>query len=265
MVLAVEIDNSKINFGIFQSNGVLETNFGITTNITKTADEYAVLIDSVFNYYKVDRENIQGAVLSSVVPMLTNVIYDLIKSFFKNIEVIQVQKGIKTGFSIKVDHPSELGADLVANAVGVIEIQKSENKEKHPSLIVDIDTVSTIFALNDKNEFIGGSIFPGIEMSINSLHGKTAQLPNVTIVQPTKVIGKNSQESILSGVIFGTAIMIEGFVEKISREMNTNDINVFITGEYAEHIISLCSSKYRHIPNLTLFGLYCIYKNNANI
>lgn len=264
MILAVEIENSKINFGIFDTDGSNTTTFGITADIMKTSDEYAVLIDGILNYYKIDRNEINGIALCSVVPMLTNIIYLVMKQIFPSAELIKVEKGIKTGFAIKVDNPSELGADLVANATAVMEIKANENIIKGSSVIIDVGTATTIFALNEKNEFIGGSIFPGIGMSLNSLHGDTAQLPNVSLIPPTKIIGKNSQDSIRSGVVFGTAIMIDGFIDKFAKEMNSDNINVFITGEYAQTLISLCSSKYRYIPDLTLRGLYSIYKKNSN-
>ena len=263
MILAIEIDNSKINFGIFEADGTLTVNFSIAANVAKTSDEYAVLIDSIFNYYKIDRKQINGISFCSVVPTLTNIIYSLIKHFFVNAEIIQVQKGIKTGFSIKVDNPAELGADFVAKAVAVIEIQKKENIFNSSCIIIDIGTVTTIFALNEHKEFIGCCIMPGIEMSFNVLHGKTAQLPNVTLTPPTKAIGKNSQESIRSGVIYGTSMMIDGFIEEFSNEMKSKNVNIFITGEHSQNLIPLCSHKFRYIPNLTLFGLYCIYKNNT--
>lgn len=264
MILAIEIDNSKINFGIFNSDGLLTTTFGISADTTKTSDEYAILIDGIFNFYKIERSSIKGIVLCSVVPMLTDVIYNLLNQLFSDIRIIKVEKGIKTFFSIKVDNPSELGADLVANATAVIAINAEEKKLNKPSIIIDVGTATTIFALNEKNEFIGGSILPGIAMSFNALHGNTAQLPNVALIAPVKAIGKNSQESMRSGVILGTAIMIDGFIKKFSTELKREDIDVFITGEYAQTILYLSSSKYRYIPNLTLYGLFCIYKNNSH-
>ncbi len=265
MVLAVEIDNSRINFGFFDNYGDFFTDFGIAADTMKTSDEYAVLVDGIFNYYKIDRNLVEGVVVSSVVPMLTEVICILIKKMFPDANLVTVGKGIKTGFSIKVDNPSELGADLVANAAAVIDIRSREKVSNRPCIIVDTGTASTIFALNAKNEFIGGSILPGVGMALTVLHGETAQLPNVTLVPPTKIIGKNSQESIRSGVIYGSAIMIDGFVEKISKEMGLGDsADVFITGEYAQSVMPFCTCKYRYIPNLTFIGLYCIYKNNIN-
>ena len=261
MVLAIEIDNSRISFGFFNDNGILVSNFGIASDVNKTSDEYAVLIDSVFNYYKIERNNVDGGVLCSVVPMLTGSISYLMKKMFPDINFIFVEKGIKTGFSIKVDNPSELGADLVANAVAVMQLKSKAKTYNKSSIIVDIGTASTVFALNSKNEFVGGSIMPGVDMSLTTLHGKTAQLPNVTLMPPTRIIGKNSQESIRSGVIVGTALMIDGFVEKFSKELS-DEADVFITGEYAEPIIQFCSCHYQYVPNLTFLGLYYIYKNN---
>lgn len=264
MILAIDIDNSKINFGIFEDDGTLTIKFSITANVAKTSDEYAVLIDNIFNFHKIDRNKINGVSLCSVVPSLTSVIYELIKLFFANAEIIQVQKGVKTGFSIKIDNPTELGADFVAKSVAVIEILKKENISNSSCIIIDVGTVTTIFALNENKEFVGCCIIPGIEMSFNVLHGKTAQLPNVSLISPTKAIGKNSQDAIRSGVIYGTSIMIDGFIEKFSNEMKSKNINVFITGEHSQNLIPLSKHKYRYIPNLTLFGLYCIYKNNTN-
>ncbi len=262
MILAIEIENSKINFGIFNSCGALNLTFSVATDINKTSDEYAILLDGILNYYKVDRTLIEGVSLCSVVPMITNIIIELMRDLFENATIIQVQKGIKTGFSIKVDNPSELGADLVANAAAALAIQNNENLSEKSCIIINISTATTVFALNEKREFIGGCIFPGIDMSFKSLHGNTAQLPNVLPTLPTKAIGKNSQDSIRSGVILGTAMMIDGFIERFSKEMYVDNPNIFVTGEYAQKIIELCSSNYRYIPSLTLYGLYSIYKNN---
>ena len=264
MVLAIDIDNSKINFGFFDNKANLISVFGIATDINKTSDEYAVLVNSIFNYYKIERETVEGAAVSSVVPTITSVVCDAVNKVLPEINLVVVGKGIKTGFSIKVDNPSELGSDLVANAVAVMEIKHKENNCNRASVIVDLGTASTVFVLNSKNEFIGGSIMPGVDMSLNSLHGNTAQLPSVALVSPAKIIGKNSQDSIRSGVIFGTAIMIDGFVDRFSRDLGLDETDVFITGEYAEFIMPFCSCKYRYVSNLTLLGLYYVYINNID-
>ena len=266
MLLAVEIDNTQITLGIFEDTekNVLSRSFKISTDINKTSDEYAVTIGGIFTYYKIALSDIDGAVISSVVPALTGVIRDTIKQLVGNVEPLIVGKGVKTGFPIKIDNPSELGTDLVANAAAVIDIKNKENKQKIPAIIIDMGTATTIFAINTNGEYIGGSIIPGIGISLDVLHGKTAQLPNVTPAAPTHIIGKNSSESVRSGIIFGNAMMIDGFIRKISDEMKCGGrADVFVTGEYAQTVIPYCDNDMRYIPELTLLGLLCIYRNNT--
>ncbi|MBQ8850243.1 MAG: type III pantothenate kinase [Clostridia bacterium] len=268
MLLAVEIDNTQITFGLFEdiSENVLSKSFKIATDVNRTSDEYAVIVDGIFGYYGIDRALIDGAVISSVVPTLTDVIKCSIIRLTGGVESLIVGKGIKTGFPIKIDNPSELGTDLVANAAAVIDIGNKEKKFKIPRIIIDMGTATTIFAVNANGEYIGGSILPGVGISLDVLHGKTAQLPNVAPAAPTHVIGKNSSEAVRSGVILGNAMMIDGFVRRFADEMKCgNKAEVFITGEYAEAVIPYCEHTMRHVPELTLMGLLCIYRNNTKV
>lgn len=265
MLLAVEIDNAHINLGVFEdvSQSVLAKSFKVSTDINKTSDEYAVVLKGIFDYYGILPSHIDGAIISSVVPMLTETVRQAVFKLFGEIDTLVVGKGTKTGFPIKIDNPSELGTDLVANAAAVIDIRKKENKLKTPCIIVDMGTATTVFALNAGGEYIGGCIIPGIGISLEVLHGKTAQLPNVALSAPTRAIGKNSAESVRSGVMLGNAIMIDGFIKKFSEEMESGEqTEVFVTGEYAEKVFPYCEHKVRYVPELTLTGLSCIYKNN---
>lgn len=265
MLLAVDIDNTQITFGLFEdlNANTVSKSFKVATDINRTSDEYAVIIDGILGYYKIDRTLINVAVISSVVPMLTDVIKNSIIRLAEQAEILTVGKGIKTGFPIKIDNPSELGTDLVANAAAVIDIKNKENKTKCPCIIIDMGTATTVFAVNANGEYIGGSILPGVGISLDVLHGKTAQLPNVTPAAPAHAIGKNSSESVRSGVILGNAMMIDGFVRKFSVEMKCGDkAEVFITGEYSEAVIPYCEHAMRYVPELTLMGLLCIYRNN---
>ena len=266
MLLAVAIDNTHVSFGIFNDDEQpsLTKSFRIATDQYKTSDEYAVTLDGIFKYHGVDRTVIDGAVISSVVPALTEVMQNVTRMLLGDVNVLTVGKGIRTGFPIKIDNPSELGTDLVANAAAVIDMRNREDKVKTPSIIVDMGTATTIFAINSKGEYIGGSILPGIGMSLDALHGKTAQLPNVTPVAPIHAIGKNSSESVRSGVILGNAIMIDGFIQKFSEEMKSDtEAAVFVTGEYAMAVAPHCNYKMTYVPELTLMGLACIYRNNT--
>ncbi len=265
MVLAVEIGNCRINFGTFNSELMPNTSFGIATDIKRTSDEYAIVINGIFEYYKILKEDIDGVSVCSVVPQLTDVIREAIVKLVGGVKVIVVGKGTKNGFPIKIDNPAELGTDLVANAAAVISVRNREGRSHSPCVIIDMGAATTIFALNSNNEYIGGSIVPGVKMSLEALHGNTAQLPNVTPVGPTRAIGKNSQESVRSGVVLGNAMMLDGFIRKFADEMRCNkEIEVYATGEYAELVLPFCSGEIRYIPDLTLIGLYCIFQNNIN-
>ena len=267
MLLAVEIGNTQINFGVFENinEDNLSKCFKIATDVNRSSDEYAVIINSIFEYNRISRKDIEGIVLASVVPALTDVIKKAVKILTDEVNVLTVGKGIKTGFSIKIDNPSELGTDLVANAAAVMSIKAKENKRGFSNIIIDMGTATTVFAINSGCEYIGGSILPGIGISFDVLHGKTAQLPNVAPTAPSRIIGKNSSESVRAGVIMGNAMMLDGFIKKISQEMKCEDkFDVFITGEYAEAVIPYIEHQVRYVPELTLVGLCCIYKNNVN-
>lgn len=260
MLLAIEIDNSVINFGLFDENRLVRS-FKVATDTNKTSDEYALIVSGILGFYNTDSGAVDYAVISSVVPQLTEILLDMVKRLF-NVDTKIIGKGIKTGFPIKIDNPSELGSDLVANAAAVIDICRKEGISKTPCIIIDVGTATTVFAINSHGEYIGGSILAGIEMSLGALHGNTALLPTVSAAEPARAIGKNSYESVRSGVVLGHAMMIDGFIERFLDEMGSDSAEIFITGEYAQSVIGSCNHNMRHIPELTLLGLACIYKNN---
>lgn len=265
MLLALEIDNARINVGIFENAGenIPVKSFQVSTDINKTSDEYAVVLKGIFDYYDVIPSGVDGVAICSVVPILTDTLRQAVLRLLGDVEILVVGKGTKTGFPIKIDNPSELGTDLVANAAAVIDIRKKENKTNVPCIIVDMGTATTVFAVNSQSEYIGGCIIPGIGISLDVLHGRTAQLPNVAPSAPTRAIGKNSAESVRSGVMLGNALMIDGFIKKFCKEMKCEGkAEVFVTGEYAENVLPYCEHTVRYIPELTLMGLSCIYRNN---
>ncbi|MBE6576726.1 MAG: type III pantothenate kinase [Ruminococcaceae bacterium] len=265
MLLAVEIDNSEISFGLFDKHDVdmLVDSFKISADLERTSDEYAFWINGLLGYNGISRTDIDACILSSVVPQLTDTLTLAVKKL-ADVSVMAVGKGTKTGFPIKIDNPADLGADLVANAAAVIDIKSKENTKKLPCVIIDMGAATTVFAVNANGEYIGGSIMAGVGLSLKALHGGTALLPTVSPAAPTRAIGRNSQESVRSGVVLGNAMMIDGFISKFAQEMKADDgIEVFVTGEYAETVISSCTHKMRYIPELTLRGLCCIYNNNV--
>lgn len=261
MLLAINVGNSRISVGIFDNCGNISAKFKVSTDIHKTSDEYCVLLRSIITQSEINVNEIDAAIVSSVVPQLSKTISDTVYKLC-GIKSIFVGPGVKTGFPIRIDNPSELGGDIVANAAASLELLK--NSSELSAVVVDMNTVTTVSAINAKGEFVGCYICPGIRMSFDSMHGNTAQLPNVSFSAPKHLIGKNSQDSVRSGVILGNAIMLDGFVYHIAKEMKrkADDLNLIITGEYAEYVIDTCNHKFTYDEDLTIKGLYCIYRNN---
>ena len=263
MLLAVNVGNSRISVGCFASSAPeLLFQFQVATDLNKTSDEYFVLFCSLIQEQVAEGTTIDGAIMASVVPQVTETVRATVTRLSGK-EPLLIGPGIKTGFPIKIDSPSELGADMVANAAAVIDDMKG--KDRSPSVVVDMGTVTTISAINKNGEYVGCAIAPGIRMSFDSMHGQTAQLPNVILSAPEKVIGKNSQDAIRSGVIHGTAMMLDGFVGRFAREMKcqAEEMHLVMTGEYASAVASVCRYSFSVEKELTLRGLWCMYQKNA--
>ncbi len=264
MLMAVNVGNSRISVGFFKNDSVeIIAKFKLATDISKTSDEYIALMRAMMREQYLSPEDISGCIYSSVVPQLNFVIGEALRRFTKSY-VMTVAPGIKTGFSIKIDNPSELGADIVANTAAVINMSKNDKEKREAAIIVDMNAVTTVSALGKNCEYLGCSIFPGVQMSFDVMHGATAQLPNVRFSVPSRVIGKNSAESLLSGVILGNAAIIDGMVDSFAREMKCApfEIRLFATGEYASTVVGACRNKFFVDEDMTLKGLYHIFVNN---
>ena len=265
MLLALNVGNSRISVGIFDGDGNLVSKFNIATDLKKTFDEYCMLIRMILSDNRVDIGEIESSIIASVVPQLTDTVRLVAKRLSQS-EPIIVGPGVKTGFLIKIDSPSELGGDMVANTAAVINEKRVNGKINRPSVVVDMNTVTTVSVINCNDEYIGCSILPGIQMSFESMHETTALLPNVNFASAKNAIGKNSHDSVRSGVLCGNAIMLDGFVYRFAKEMRCkpDDIDLTITGEYAKYVVNLCSRTFSYEEDLTLRGLYVIYQNNIN-
>lgn len=263
MIIAVNVGNTRISVGFFEDcSPILKHRFEISSVIDRTADEYYSTISVIARELSIDMSSVEGGVVSSVVPRLTSVICDTVERFTGQAPIV-VGPGVKTGFPIKIDSPSELGGDMVANAACVIANMKEEN-DGRAAVIVDLSTATTVSAINARGEYVGCSILAGVQMSLEALRGNTALLPSVAYEQQTRAIGKNSQEALLSGVMLGHALMLDGFALRFAKEMKTalEDVRLFATGEYAPRIIPLCRNCFEYDGELTLSGLYRIYKKS---
>ena len=265
MLLTVNVGNYRISVGGFEVESCeLQFQFSVSTDLSKTSDEYAVLLRSLLQEHTKDGTVTDGVIVSSVVPQITETILRTLQRISGK-EPLLVGPGVKTGFSIKIDSPSELGGDIVANTAAVIEDLKRQGKEHVPSVVVDMGTVTTVSAINRGGDYVGCVILPGVRMSFDSIHGQTAQLPNVILSAPEKAIGKNSSDAIRSGVLYGTAMMLDGFVGRFAKEMkcHAEELNPVITGEYASAVAHICRHTFVREENLTLRGLCYLYRKTV--
>lgn len=253
MILTIDIGNSNITFGGF-SNDELKFVARMATDTTKTSDEYASNILNILSLHNVEKREIKGAIISSVVPPLNRVIKKAVRLIY-GVEPLVVGPGIKTGISILCDNPSSVGADIISACVATHYIYGS------PALIIDIGTATKMIALNDAGAFIGVSIIPGVLMSLNALSERTAQLPKIDLSAPHNVIGKNTIDCMKSGVVFGNASMLDGMIDRINDEVG-KELKVYVTGGLASVLVPHCKHKMTLDKNLVLKGLNIIYKKN---
>ena len=247
MVLTVDIGNTLIKLGIFDGDS-LQNIFKINTNRNLSSDEYA---KEIYELIKLDK--IDGAIISSVVPLVTQVLVDALKRIYK-IEPLVVNKNLKTKLPIKIDNPSELGSDLLCGAIGAL------HKYKTPLVVADFGTATKMYVVDKNGNLVGGMITSGMKISLQSLVKNTAQLMETPLEKPKHIISKNTKECIQSGIVYGQAFMVSEFARRMEKELGY-ELNRVLTGGFSEVIKDqiVC---FEYEPTLTLEGLYEIYKLN---
>lgn len=257
MLLSVDIGNSSIKFGVFDINdvSVIKHRFSISSNVSRTADEYELLIRQFLLIN--NSPNINHCVISSVAPSITNSIYKAAHNICSKAPFV-IGNGTRTGFVIRIDDPAELGADIVSNAAASLNISEG------PIVIADLGTATTLTVINKNNELIGSVIIPGAGLSLNALSDTAELLNKVSFKRPDKLIGTNSADSITSGVINGNIFMIDGFIRNLREQLCDEDIklNLIATGGYCNAIIPHCRNKFKIVDDLTLIGAALLYKKN---
>lgn len=254
MILAIDIGNTNITIGGFYGED-LRFVARISTDATKTADEYSSKILHMLSLYGLDRAEVCGAIISSVVPPLTSIMSKALKAVY-GVDSLLVGPGIKTGIGIHCDNPASVGADLICACVAAHYLHGS------PSLVIDMGTATKMMVVDKSGAFIGVSIMPGVMMGLLGLSSGTAQLPQVSLDAPTRVIGKNTADCMKSGAIYGNAAMIDGMIDRFNEEYG-EPLPVIATGGYSHAIIKHCKHKIELDDNLVLRGLYIIYKKNS--
>ncbi|MBI4389735.1 MAG: type III pantothenate kinase [Nitrospinae bacterium] len=253
MLLAIDVGNSNNVIGLFLGDKLL-THWRIRTEWNRTADEYWVLIKEFIVLNKADAETIDAIVISCVVPPLIPILEEMSRKYFSCVPLI-VGPGIKTGLPILYRNPAEVGADRIVNAVAGFE------KYGGPLIIVDFGTATTFDAVSKKGEYLGGAIFPGVQISLEALFRNTAKLPRVDLTAPGQAIGKSTVESIQSGAVYGFVGMIDSMVTRFRGEMGQK-ARAIATGGNGQLIASKTETIDIFDPFLTLDGLRILHEKN---
>lgn len=253
MVFAVDIGNTNIVIGCCRDNKISFVE-RVSTKRDATVLEYAITFKNILELYGISKADIDGAIISSVVPEVTMTVRSAIKKI-TDIDAIVVGPGLKTGVNIVIDNPSQLGSDLVVDAsAGIAEYSL-------PLIIIDMGTATTVSVIDEKRNYLGGMILPGVKVSLNALSNGTSQLPKISLEPPKKLIGSNTIDCMKSGILYGTASSIDGLIERINADTG-KEHTVVATGGLASSIIPLCKSKIILDDELLLKGLIVIYNKN---
>ena len=254
MILAIDIGNTNIVIGCIDEN---KTWFieRLSTDRSKTELEYAIVIKNVLDIYHIQSDDLEGGIISSVVPQITQIVRAAAEKILQK-NILILGPGIKTGLNILVDNPAQTGADLIAATVGAI------SKYPVPQIIFDLGTATTVCVVDKKKNFIGGMILPGIRTSLDALTANAAQLSGIDISAPRRIIGKNTVECMQSGIIYSNAASMDGIVERIEGELGEHT-TVVATGGLAKNIVPYCKKQIILDEDLLLKGLLYLYRKNS--
>lgn len=253
MILAIDIGNTNIVVGCIDEEKIYFTE-RLSTVRTKTELEYAVDLKTVLDIYHIKRTDIEGCIISSVVPQITGIAKLAAEKILKK-EVMVLGPGVKTGLNIVMDNPGQLGADLVADAVAGLASYPV------PLVVIDMGTATTISVVNSKKQYIGGMIMPGVRISLDALTARASQLSGISIDAPRHIIGKNTIECMKSGVLYSNAAALDGIIDRIEEELGEKT-TVIATGGLAKKIVPHCRKEIILDEELLLKGLMLIYRKN---
>ena len=254
MILAVDIGNSNLVIGGIQGNDIL-FEARLRTDATKTSDEYCIDLKMILEVYGVKAEQIEGSIIASVVPQVLNSVKTALLKLTRKQSLV-VGPGLKTGLNIKIENPSQTGADLVVGSVAALR------EHKPPLIIVDMGTATTMMVLDATGAFIGGSISPGVKISMDALTDRTALLPGLQLDQPKRAIGRNTIDCMRSGIMLGSACMLDGMVERMEEELGQK-ATVVVTGGIAKFVTPMCRTPVIYDKDLLLKGLAILYRENV--
>lgn len=257
MLLSVDIGNSTVKFGFFDKIGISpRISFTVSASDRRTADEYLILLRSFLHQNDIG-ERISDAVISSVAPSVAFSVSDAVRSLIGR-EPFLITSGTHTGFRILIDDPGELGADIVSNACAALSIASA------PIVVADLGTATTLTVINKNGELCGSVIIPGAGLSLDALSETAELLSRVSVTHPDSLIGKNSKDSITSGIVNGNIFMMDGFIRNLREKLcgGGDKLSLIATGGYSRMIIPYCRNKFELFDDLTLAGAALLYEKN---
>ncbi len=252
MLLAIDVGNTNTVLGVFE-DGALVASWRVKTDSRDTADELALQYRSLLDGYKVT-----GICVCSTVPAVLREIRTMLSRYFSDIHTVIIEPGTKTGVPLLVDNPREIGADRIVNTLAAHTLFG----EAGAVIVVDFGTSTNLDVVSAKGEFLGGALAPGIEISLDALSSRAAQLRKVELVKPRSVIGKNTVEALQSGMIYGFAGQVDGLVRRITEELDAGPVVVVATGGLAPLVLGISETIEFHEPDLTLIGLELVFARN---
>ena len=253
MILTLDIGNTNIKAGVFNGPELVDY-WRISTDRTKSSDEYGILLLNLFAHSKIDPA-VDGIIMSSVVPTIKFTIEHMCSNYF-NQTPMQVVPGIKTGINLKYENPRELGSDRIVNAVAAYELYGG------PCIFIDFGTATTFGVVSERGEFLGGAICPGIKLASEALTERTSRLPKIELVKPESVIGRNTVSNMQSGLVYGFIGQVTYLIDCMKRELGAPDAKVIATGGMSRLIASGTDAIDEIDGLLTLKGLRIIYERN---
>lgn len=253
MLLVIDVGNTNVTIGVFDKETLVQS-WRLSTKIARTEDEYGIFLMNLLKEFRLDKE-IKNAVICSVVLPLTEMLEVAIKKYL-NVNSLIVSHKIKTNVELKTDIPSQIGADRIANATAAVSLYKA------PAIVVDFGTATSFDIVNSKNEFIGGIITAGMKIQAEALSNKTSKLPKLNIEEIGNVIGRNTIDAMLSGIVRGHAAMIDGLIAECEKELGEK-ATIIATGGFSSVISKYLNRKFDYInPDLTLIGAKKLFELN---
>lgn len=261
ILLCADIGNSHTTLGLLDAGEVLD-HWRVATDERRTADEWAVLLRGLLREspaLQAGDDRVDGVAVCATVPGVLHEWREMLDRDFGSVPHVVVEPGVRTGVPVLMDNPREVGADRIVNALAAARLYDG------PSIVVDFGTATTFDVVSTRGEYVGGAISPGIDISLEALGRRGAQLRKVELLRPRSVIAKNTVEALQSGLVFGVASQVDGIVARMVRELGVpvDDVNVVATGGLAPIVVEECASFTDHQPWLTLLGLEMVFLRNA--